>query len=299
MGDPFKTLSRGVAAAAENTPAVVAMRAGESIIPNTWGHVASQLVEMNEVEPTVEAVCDFLMITPDDLRSDRLDIHSGWGTIARGYFNKLQNRMGAEYVQAHAGHLERFLAHIDRVSEGWQIEDGPARYEVIQKIIERNTEEGQRLDDQARATMARLIRGAKRTDEDERAIEAHLKHRLEQNLLCTYRDAAYDGKVTTLADFIGTMLNYPDQTFWSEEDILAVIKVVVDQIAHERFLDGVDAKVESVHIGQADIDTFKAVLQGSFDRKAWLYALARWERIRPLFFTPDPRSHPLLSGRES
>lgn len=63
MHDQLRGFTRGIPEAVEQTPAFEAMFSEERVIPTTWGHLASQLVEADLVDPTAAAVCDFLNIT--------------------------------------------------------------------------------------------------------------------------------------------------------------------------------------------------------------------------------------------
>jgi len=65
--DPLGQFGRKIAAAVERDPAFNAMFTNGRPIPSTWGHLASQLFELDIVDPNPEAAASFLGIAREDL----------------------------------------------------------------------------------------------------------------------------------------------------------------------------------------------------------------------------------------
>jgi hypothetical protein len=287
MKDPVLHLSRRVQDAHERDPAFETMRNSSShVIPNTWGNVASQLVELGAVEPDPAAVCEFLGITAVDLANSSLTITRGEHVDA--IKDRLVDRWTREYEGSHLGEGERDIAYFEEAAKAWEIDE----------------ELGATQGDELSAEYTRLARqvdaiwekaeGGELTADQEAEREAL---NLRKNILWRHSEACYSGLVVRLDTFLQTILAHDDNDALSQADLLLLLNADVLRGCH--LVDYVGrAPANEVYLGRTEVEAFVNGLSYAVANRSIQYAERKWKAIRSIFRAPYYKEHPLFAGGE-
>jgi hypothetical protein len=274
--DPLRHLTRGLAEAVEHTPAFMAMTEGNGVIPQTWGNLASELVEAGVVEPTLEAVCDFLYITPDNLKDPRLLVanHYDAQVFEAGLANKYEAHYREQYGPLAQADVQRMLGF----KELWKVDNGKEEADRLQQEI---TEAGR-----ARAAMP-----------DPADSQEWAKHTLAIDLKCIERDAYHDGYVVRLDEFAATMLSIEGLGYFTPAEMALAVNATLESLTYRHYLDK-DVPVVDITIGNDEIEDFFYSLKDSFDRKMRADIQQKWGLIGPFIFAGRIKDYPLIAGSE-
>lgn len=272
--DPLRSLTRGIAEAVERDPAFVAMTEGNGVVPMSWGNLGSQLMELGIVEPSVEAVCDFLSIEPEDLRDPNIVIeHHGHVSTFR---QRLSNKYEEQFRSEHGPSAQRDADHFLALRESWRVEDGKDRADGLVPALR---EEANAIDSL--------------TDQDE-----YTARRRALNLRALEHRALKSGYVLSAADLVRAALSYDSPQYFSQEDIVKALSSTLDNIIYDNNLLDSDVLLEEVIIGGNEVGYFLRSLQHTFSNRMREGADAQWRPIESLLMPGSIYKHPLLAGNE-
>jgi hypothetical protein len=290
--DPMHELSsRKITGAVERDPAFNAMFSDDRAIPNTWGNLASQLVEQGFIEPTSQAVCDYLGITPEDLQNPRLSIQN-IGDVERVH-SRLTRRWQEEYEAAEPAYgADGYVEHLQEAVIGWHVDDGPEQAVGMWQRVSQLNEEAKAISRQAREA------GKSRDERQKLTADLDMEYDLESQKAQAYQS----GTVVSLDVFVATMLGHePSQpAAHTKQEVLQAISGMIDDciMAHYNVELLPTATLEKVMIGAYEIgyvlDRLEAITMG----RAHDYSEQRWAEISHLFWAPSYKDHPVFAGTE-
>ncbi len=273
--DPLRHLTRGIAEAVEHTPAFIAMTEGNGVIPTTWGDLASRLVEADIIEPSIEEVCDFLSLEPEDLRDSRLVIADRQtANLFEGFIiRKYKDRFAAQ-------HEERAKTDIEALNdlfETWRVDDGEERADRLQAEI---------------SIDAKALR--EHTDDQ----EEQWKQRTELNIKCMMRDAYGSGYAVGMEELVATLLSRSDLDYFTLGNIAEALASIAESACYEYRLDEEDVSATDIVVGKKALVDLMNSLEGQFRTHMRTAAEAHWETIRPFIYASRLRDHFLFAGNE-
>ncbi len=274
--DPLRSLTRGISDAVEHDPTFTAMIEGHGrgVVPMSWGNLGSQLMELGIVEPSVEAVCDFLSIEPDDLRDPYIVIgHQGHvSTFRQMLSTKYEERYRSEHGSNALSDTEHFLA----LRESWRVEDGEDRADDLVVALR---EEANAIDS--------VI------DQDE-----YTSRRRALNLRALEYRALKSGYALSAADLVREVLSFDGPQYFTQADIVKALSSTLDEIIYNNHLMGSDVLLEEVIIGDNEVGIFLQMLQHTFSRRMEEGAITQWKPIGALLMPGSIYNHPLIAGNE-
>lgn len=278
--------SRRILGAVERDPAFNAMFADHKVIPNTWGNVASQLVEQGFVEPTSEAVCDFLGITNEDLRKAEVVITQDHHV--RAIERRLTDHWRGEYRELHAGDQHPYLDYLIQSFDAYKVEDSEAKADALYDAAST-------LNEQTRAIQTEAYDSGKPRDE----VRELTRDIGRQYDVVRQRAGVYaSGTVLPLDKFVEIVVGYqPNESFGAGE-IMQVLRRMIDKNLLSGFPQVPNETVADVIVGRHEIDDFIDELEHRLYCRPRDYAQDKWEAIRPIFRAQDYRDHPLFAGTE-
>ncbi len=249
------------------------MTEGNGVVPMSWGNLGSQLMELGIVEPSVEAVCDFLSIEPEDLRDPYIVIeHHGHVSTFR---QRLSNKYEEQFRSEHGPSAQRDADHFLALRESWRVEHSNDRADGLVEALRKE---------------ANAIDGL--TDQDEYAARSSAL-----NLRVLEHRALKSGYVLSAADLVRAALSYDSPQYFSQEDIVKALSSTLDNIIYDNLLDA-NALLEKVIIGGIEVGYFLNSLQYTFSDRMREGADAQWKPIGALLMPGTIYEHPLLAGNE-
>lgn len=278
--DPFRHLTLAHQHGLENTPEVMAMRAGDYYIPQTWGSLASAAVEAGIVEPSVEAVCDFFSIEPEALNMPDVVIETH--SQVNGLHYKVTNGKKEQFAREQGGPANDYKDYLLAALEEYKIEDPSTakKYNAFQQAVSA-CNEIQQMDPNF--------------DLDE-------WDRLEQEsgLLRLKRNAIISGTVVSLEEFAEVVFSFVgEDKFFTDGELASALYSVVSNTMDEYHIREPEA-VPTVHVafGQNEINSFFRALQYTFMRRIEDQVEERWHAVLDLI-TVRGEDHPAIAGTEN
>jgi len=116
MKDPLRIFTRGIPEAIEGGPAFEAMFSRDDrVIQSSWGHIASQIVELDLAEPKLGAICDYLGISAERLANPDPPFRN---MSELGYYlSNFREHYENKYLGSHANVIETARTFTDRLME--------------------------------------------------------------------------------------------------------------------------------------------------------------------------------------
>lgn len=262
--DPFRGMTRGIPDAVEQTPAHQAMLAGQRYVPTTFGDLASKLVEQGEIAPAVDAVCDYLAITPEELKDPTIHFSDAWE--AEEFTDTLHKRWTHEYVTTEGPKGKAFDDYLVESAGAWTDNSLPAvavslEEEIATAPFPETTEEGRQL------------------------------------ALKELRASVYRSGLAVAPDtLVATALSFEEAPFSSGE-IISEAAAVIEDVSILHGLDG-DTRVSDIVLGEQHVEEFRSFLAHRFKRKANAYASQKIAPIVELITPPNADEHFLHIGGE-
>jgi hypothetical protein len=277
--DPFRQLSRHTNDALENTPEVMAMRAGERYIPQTWGSLASAVVEAGLVEPDIEAVCEFLNIYPEALAMPDIVIETETQVW------KLQDAFTAgkkeKLAQEQGSLANKYDSYVRVALEDYAVEDHEAvgaQYSMFQNIVSSSNE----------------------IEQMDPALDPAEWDRLEQEsgLLRLKRNAISSGLAIGLDEFTQLVFSSGEDTFFTETELAQVLLSVIGNLESEYYIRLIeDLPLSHVTLGKSEVGDFFRELRYTFMMRIEQQVQEQWEEVEKLMRTRG-REHPAITGEE-
>lgn len=275
LKDPTQTFTRGIAEAVEGGPFYERSLQGGGLVASTWGDYASRLVEMGVVDPSVEAVCTFLHIEPDDLADQT--IHLEEDIVGQWYFAQLRTDWAGEY-EAQNKEAANGLSHYLRglMDDAWQ---APA--------------DAQEQADQIQAEFddLRVVRRNTETTPRERSM-VYLK--------ALKRDALYSGVVVSLAEFVRCVYAYDGEQFYAAGELAHGVREMIeyDRSLSEVIENNPDLPASEIILGKDQLSEFWMAMGSLWSTKKQAYVDQKWEQVKPAFIATSYAEHSLFAGNE-
>jgi hypothetical protein len=277
--DPFRHLSRHTNDAVGNTPEVMAMRSGERYIPQTWGNLASLVVEAGLVEPDIEAICDFFNIEPWALQMPDVVITSEQDVW------KLQDAFNAgkkeKLAQEQGGLAGEYDKYMREALEDYVVEDHEAvgaQYTMFQNIVSSSNE----------------------IEQMDPKLDPADWDRLEQEsgLLRLKRNAISSGLAIGLDEFTKLVFSSGESTFFTETELAQVLLSVIGDLESEYYLRNTkELPAAHVTLGKTETDSFFRALRYTFMRRIERQISEEWSEVEKLMRTRGSE-HPAITGEE-
>lgn len=276
--DPFRGLTRGLPEAVEQTPEFRAMRAGHYSVETTWGNLASQLVEADLVDPTTEAICDFLVISADELADPEPIFGRRWG--ANYYWDRVERAIDEDYRKRQGQSAATHATSLQTQFDTHRTDDGSERADGIQAQI--NTLAAQE--------------SAAQTDR-----EAWVELRKKIDLLCLRRDALTDGYDLPLTTFLEIVFYHREDGFFTYQEIATATRDMLENLAREYYLplEEGETLARDILLGEDQLKDFHRALRHVFENRIRTLFKARQASILPFILSQNPEDHVLLSDHRS
>ncbi|MCX6727190.1 MAG: hypothetical protein NTX11_00025 [Candidatus Saccharibacteria bacterium] len=272
--DPLRSLTRGISEAVEHDPAFIAMTEGNGVIPMSWGNLGSQLMELEIVGPSVEAVCDFLSIDSEELRDPEIVIsHQGHIVTFR---QRLTDKYEQRYRAEHGPFAQLDTQHFLAVRETWKVDDSKERAESLVVGLREEARAIEQLNDQEEYR-------SRRRALDFRALEY---------------SALKSGYALSAADLVREALSFDGLQYFTQADIVKAISSTLDEIIYKNHLMDSDVLLKDVTIGDNEVGIFLQMLRHTFSGRMREGVDAQWKPIGALLMPGSIYKHPLLAGNE-
>ncbi len=277
--DPTRVFTRGIPEAVTGGPFYERSLQGGGLVPSTWGDCASRLVEADLVEPTVEAVCDFLFIEPSDLSDPRVYFTDSF--IASGYFSNIKKRWEEEFAKEYGEQAKVHDEYLqNKIQTDWTApEDADAQAKGIQSKI---------------SELLESRRGRQDADPD-----AEVSNR-EIDLMCLKRDALYSGVAVPMDTFAQAVLGDAEDPFFTPTERAKALSEMIedDRNLREVVYDYPDIPASDVIIGEDQIDEYRMCLKAFWRDRQIEYVETKWGAVKPIFIAPSYKELPLFTGTE-
>jgi hypothetical protein len=284
---PLKSFTRGIPEANERTPAFIAATEGNGIIPQTWGNVASALIERGITGTSSVAVCDFLGISAEMLRDPAIITRTAEDVEDLEY--SLIDKWAKEYAQAHQKDEHPFREQLTEAKAQWQVEDNETKAQALQQQFDD-------LRQQERDIRASL--SGDRREMFQKRIEATKDVRKQEDIVAMLEDAYSSGYVVSLDNFVETLFSVSCQVSFSEEELTSILHEVLDDFLRSHLGNAEDLPAREIIFGGREIQATEELMESSLYRRPREYGRARWESISDLFIAPRHDELPLFTGNE-
>ncbi len=252
-----------------NTPeALAATRVLGRVIPFTLGHLASQLVERGEIQPSRRAVCDYLAITPEELGDSY--VYSDREQVRRFIYRQI-DRAKVELDPGYRLHV----AHIGAELEGYKVTDEEKVIAVAK--VERRIDESEAT--YALQDAVDEQNAGHRMREPVEVIPPEVQRELF--ILRMKSSALRTGIAAPLSAVLGAALSYEGYTPFSSADIVDAVDDIVFAAGD---LDP-DLPLSEVTLGQWEIDSFLEGLHRAFRSIYWMRGMKKVDILESLIYT--------------
>lgn len=238
-----------------NTPVALETRISPGrVIPFTLGHLASQLVEMGIVRPTVDAACDYFGVTHEEFGDIR--VYAAPDEVEGFIQEQVLIESDAVWTELEPGY-ELHMAHIIAELKPYRIP------EAEQESME--------------AEIDRLVVLA-----EEHFDETSHDSKRELPLLRMKRSAVRTGIAVPMNAMLGAALSYPGDSPLSAESVIDAAGDIVFEV--ER-LDPENLLLSEVTLGQWELDSFMEGLRRAFKLHCYKQGRAKAEVLEDIIYT--------------
>lgn len=286
--EPLRSFTRGIPEAVEQTPAFVAsLEGGDLTIPQTWGNVASAIIERGIVEPNPGAMCDFLGINEEDLRDP--------GVIAKGDYQvddlafQLIDKWTGDYAWAHKDDTHPYKDFLLNAKEQWAVEDNKEHSKQLRDQLDA-------LRDQERAIKAELKSSGNHSFS---AVEEATRDIRRQRDIVDMQEAAYAfGYVVSLPEFAQALFSDVCLESFSENELTRALNDALQLLINVRLTNAQDLPASQIVLGLYEIDSVLQTLHNTLEQHPYEYGQAMWDSICDLFIAPMHTELALFAGNE-
>lgn len=286
--EPLRSFTRGIPEAVEQTPAFVASLEGnDRTIPQTWGNVASAIIERGITEPNPGAVCDFLGIEPEDLRNPSI--------IAKGDYDvddlefRLTDKWARDYAFAHKDDSHPYKDFLQNAKEQWAVKDAEERTKALRA-------QSEILRDQHRAIRVEINSSGSHTFSQLHEATADIRR---QRDIVDMQEAAYAfGYVVSLPEFVQTLFSDTCLQSFSENELASALNDALQLLINVRLTNAQDLPADQVLLGQCEIESVLQALERTLKQRPYDYGQTMWDAVCDLFTAPMRSKLPLFAGNE-